>query len=82
MTADERITYIESKLTGSGKGSDKLLDIDKVPYLYRLYKSDQNTTEYLKEWKTDDLVELADFMSDVTGDERYESVIDMTLSQF
>jgi adenine-specific DNA methylase len=82
MTADERITYIESKLNGNGKGGDKLLDIDKVQYLYHLYKSDQNTTEYLKEWKTDDLVELADFMADVTGDERYESVMDMTLSQF
>lgn len=82
VTADERINYIEGKLNKNGKGADSLLDIDKVHYLYHLYKSDQNTVEYLKEWKTDDLEELADFMTDVTDDERYESVMDMGLQQF
>jgi len=82
VTADERINYIEGKLNQNGKGSDNLLDIDKVHYLYHLYKSDQNTVEYLKEWKTDDLQALADFMADVTDDERYESVMDMGLQQF
>ncbi|MDL0144112.1 DUF1156 domain-containing protein [Halobacterium salinarum] len=82
VTADERIHYIEGKLNKNGKGSDSLLDIDKVHYLYHLYKSDQNTVEYLKEWKTDDLEELADFMADVTDDERYESVMEMGLQQF
>ncbi len=82
VTADERINYIEGKLNQNGKGSDSLLDIDKVHYLYHLYKSDQNTVEYLKEWKTDDLQALADFMADVTDDERYESVMEMGLQQF
>jgi len=82
VTADERINYIESKLNKNGMGSDSLLDIDKVHYLYHLYKSDQNTVEYLKEWKTDDLEALADFMADVTDDERYESVMEMGLQQF
>jgi len=82
VTADERINYIEGKLNKNGKGSDSLLDIDKVHYLYHLYKSDQNTVEYLKEWKTDDLEALADFMADVTDDERYESVMEMGLQQF
>jgi len=82
VTADERINYIEGKLNKNGRGSDSLLDIDKVHYLYHLYKSDQNTAEYLKEWKTDDLEDLADFMSEVTGDERYESVMEMGLQQF
>ena len=92
VTADERINYIESKLN-SGSGSqqtlgngddegDNLLDIDKVHYLYHLYKTDQNTVEYLKEWKTSDLEDLADFMADVTGDERYERVMEMGLQQF
>ena len=81
-TADERIHYIESKLNKNGKGADGLLDIDKVQYLYHLYKTDQNTVEYLKEWKSDDLEDLADFMADVTDDDRYESVMEMGLSQF
>jgi len=81
-TADERIHYIESKLNKNGKGADALLDIDKVQYLYHLYRTDQNTVEYLKEWKSDDLEDLADFMADVTDDDRYESVMEMGLSQF
>ncbi len=82
VTAGERITFIEGKLNKSGKGADELLDIDKVQYLYHLYKTDQNTVEYLKEWKTEELEELADFMADVTSDERYENVMDMGISQF
>jgi hypothetical protein len=82
VTADERVNYIETKLNGSPKNAENLLDIDKVHYLYHLYKTDQNTVEYLKEWKSDDLEELADFMADVTGDDRYESVMEMGLSQF
>ncbi|MFC7195353.1 DUF1156 domain-containing protein [Halosimplex aquaticum] len=82
VTADERITFIEKKLNGNGKEGEELLDIDKVQYLYHLYKTDQNTREYLKEWKSQDLEELADFMSGITGDERYERVMNMGLSQF
>ena len=82
VTADERINYIETKLNRNGIGADALLDIDKVQYLYHLYKTDQNTVEYLKEWKSDDLEDLADFMADVTDDERYENVMEMGLSQF
>lgn len=92
VSADERINYIESKLnSGSGPQQtlgngddegDNLLDIDKVHYLYHLYKTDQNTIEYLKEWKSSDLEDLADFMADVTGDERYERVMEMGLQQF
>jgi adenine-specific DNA methylase len=81
-TADERIHYIETKLNKNGKGADGLLDVDKVQFLYHLYKTDQNTVEYLKEWKSDDLENLADFMADVTDDDRYESVMEMGLSQF
>ena len=82
LTADERITYIEGKLNKNGKDDDRLLDVDKVQYLFHLYKTDQNTVEYLKEWKTEELEELADFMSEVTGDDRYENVMDMGITQF
>jgi len=82
VTGDERITVIEAKLNKNGKAGDELLDIDKIQYLYHLYKTDQNTVEYLKEWKTEELEELANFMADVTGDERYENVMDMGISQF
>ena len=93
VSADERVHHIERKLSKSGNGSQKtlsgdevdsdaLLDVDKVQYLYHLYKTDQNTSEFLSEWKTDDLQELAEFLADVTGDDRYENVMEMSLSQF
>jgi adenine-specific DNA methylase len=93
VSADERVHHIERKLSRSGNGSqqtlggdevdsDALLDVDKVQYLYHLYKTDQNITEYLSEWKTDDLQELAEFLSDATGDDRYGNVMEMNLSQF
>ncbi len=82
VPADERVQHIQHKLNRNGKGADILLDVDKVQYLYHLYKTDQNTTEYLKEWKSDDLEELAEFMAEVSGDSRYENVMEMGLSQF
>jgi len=82
VRADERVHFIERKLNKSGKDGETLLDIDKVQYLYHLYKTDQNTTEYLKEWKNDDRQELAEFLSEVTGDERYDRVMEMNLGQF
>jgi len=93
MSADERVHHLERKLSQSGNGSqqtlggegaddDSLLAVDKVQYLYHLYKTDQNTSEYLSEWKTDDLQELAEFFADATGDDRYANVMEMSLSQF
>lgn len=93
VSADERVHHIERKLSKNGNGSqqtlggdevdsDALLDVDKVQYLYHLYKTDQNTSEFLSEWKTDDLQELAEFLADATGDDRYENVMEMSLSQF
>lgn len=82
VPADERINYIESKLNRNGRETNGLLNIDKVQYLYHLYKTDQNTREYLKEWKSDDLEELAEFMAEVTEDARYENVMEMNLAQF
>jgi len=81
VPADERVHHIEGKLNGN-LTSDNLLDIDKVQYLYHLYVTDQNTAEYLSEWKSSHLEELAEFMADATGDDRYESVMGMSLSQF
>lgn len=79
VTADERIPHIETKLNGGG---GDLLAIDKVQYLYHLYKTDQNTREYLKDWKSDDLEELAKFIAGITGDDRHENVMEMSLTQF
>lgn len=80
VPAEERVAHIERKLNGSGPIGDRLLDIDRVQYLYHLYRTDQNTAEYVKEWKTNDLEELAEFMADVTGDDRYEGVMDLDLN--
>ena len=39
-------------------------------------------SDYPSEWKTNDLEELAEFLADVTGEDRYRSVMEMSLSQF
>lgn len=83
VEAEERVHHIEKKLNGKNPGDvENLLDIDKVHYLHHLYVTDRNTSEYLKEWKTEDLEDLAEFMADVTGDERFEKVMELNLGQF
>lgn len=83
VSAEERVNFIEHKLNGKSPGeADNLLDIDKVHYLHHLFVTDQSTSEYLKEWKTEDLEDLADFMADVTGDDRFEKVMELNLGQF
>jgi len=81
---EERVQYIESKLGEQipNEDSSNLLDIDKVHYLAHLYRTEQNTIEYLKAWKSDDLEELAEHISDATGDDTYERVMEMNLMQF
>jgi putative DNA methylase len=84
VSGEDRIDYIENKLNGHGSGDngEDLLDIDKVHYLAHLYRTEQNTIEYLKAWKSDDLEELAEHISDATGDDTYERVMEMNLLQF
>jgi adenine-specific DNA methylase len=83
VAADERVHFIERKLNGTRPAdAPGLLDVDKVHYLHHLYVTDRNTAEYLKEWKTDDLEDLAAFIADVTGDDRYEKVLELNLGQF
>ena len=84
VPADERVDHVERKLHADGDdlGADNLLDVDKVHYLHHRYVTDQNTVEFLREWRSDDLVALAEFLADATGDERYENVMAMSLEQF
>jgi len=84
VKGEKRIEYIESKLNedGPGNNGDKLLDIDKVHYLAHLYRTEQNTMEYLKAWKSDDLEKLAEFIADSVGDKTYKQVMEMNLTQF
>jgi putative DNA methylase len=86
VPSEERVYHIEQKLNGNGaestNGGGTLLAIDKLHYLYHLYITDQNAVEYLREWTSDDLEDLAEFMADETGDERYERALETSLSQF
>ncbi|MFC7226799.1 DUF1156 domain-containing protein [Salinirubellus salinus] len=79
QTVEERLELIEKKLGGSNNAPDQgddLLAIDKVQYLAHLYRTEQNTLEYQKAWKTHDLVELAKFIADATGNEVYENALE------
>jgi adenine-specific DNA methylase len=84
VSGEDRIEYIEKKLNGHGPddNGDALLAIDKVHYLAHLYRTEQNTIEYLKAWKSDELEQLAEHVADATGDDTYESVMEMNLMQF
>jgi len=84
VPAKERVYHIEQKLNGNGAESahGNLLAIDKLHYLFHLYITDQNAIEYLREWASDDLEELGEFMAEETGDDRYERALETSLSQF
>ncbi|PXF60468.1 MAG: hypothetical protein C4B59_09345 [Candidatus Methanogaster sp.] len=73
-----RKKYIEGKL---GKDGD-ILDIDKVQYLYILYTTDKNPSEWLRKWKTLELEQLCKILAEKTGDSRYANVMEITLDMF
>ena len=73
-----RKTYIEGKLGKDGE----ILDIDKVQYLYILYTTDKNPSEWLRKWKTPELQQLCKILSEKTGDSRYANVMELTLDMF
>lgn len=74
----DRKTYIEKKLS---RGEEPL-DIDKVQYLYILYTTDKNPSEWLRRWKTPQLEQLCKILAEKTGDQRYGDVMRLTLDVF
>lgn len=78
MTPKQRVNHIEDKLNRNGD----VLAIDKVHYLYHLFTTDQDVAEYLRRWKDDDLEQLADKMEEITGDEAYSQMMNLTLSNY
>lgn len=83
VAGEDRIEYIEEKLSDKDPSEEEnLLDVDRVHYLAHLYRTEQNTIEYLKAWTSDDLEDLAKAIAEATGDETYEQVMEMNLMQF
>lgn len=74
----ERKSFIEKKLSRG----EELLDIDKVQYLYILYTTDKNPSEWLRKWKTTQLEQLCKILAEKTGDQRYGDVMKLTLDMF
>ena len=73
-----RKTYIEGKLGKDGE----MLDIDKVQYLFILYTTDKNPSEWLRKWRTPELEQLCKILAEKTGDSRYANVMELTLDMF
>lgn len=73
-----RKAYIEGKLSKDGE----ILDIDKVQYLFILYTTDKNPSEWLRKWKTPELEQLCKILAEKTGDSRYANVMELTLDMF
>jgi len=73
-----RKSYIDNKLV---KG-DELLDIDKAQYLYILYTTDKNPSQWLQKWKSPELEQLCKILAEKTGDQRYGDVMKVTLDMF
>lgn len=78
VTPGDRVVHIENKLQRNGD----LLAIDKIHYLYHLFTTDQDVAEYLRRWKEDDLEQLADKMEEITGDDAYSQMMNLTLSNY
>ena len=76
--ADERKSLIDTKI----KKGDDLLDIDKAQYLYLLYITDKNVSQWLRKWRTPELEQLCKILADKTGDDRYNDVMKVTLDMF
>ena len=75
---EERAEYISEKLQRNGN----IKDIDKIQYLYHLFMTDQDVAEYLRRWKNDDLDQLADKIGEITGDEAYSQMMNLTLPSY
>jgi len=73
-----RKKYIEGKLSKDGE----ILAIDKVQYLFILYTTDKNPSEWLRKWKTPELEQLCKILAEKTGDSRYANVMEITLDMF
>lgn len=78
VTPEDRVDHIETKLERNGE----LLAIDKVHYLYHLFTTDQDLAEYLRRWKENDLEQLANKMEEITGDDAYSQMMNLTLSNY
>ena len=74
----DRKSFIEKKLSRG----EELLEIDKVQYLYILYTTDKNPSEWLRRWKTPHLEQLCKILAEKTGDQRYGDVMKLTLDMF
>lgn len=74
----ERKSFIEKKIM---RGED-LLDIDKAQYLYILYTTDKNPSQWLRKWKSPELEQLCKILAEKTGDQRYGDVMKITLDMF
>jgi adenine-specific DNA methylase len=71
-TPGERRDYLEDRL----ERGQRLLDIDRVHYLYVEYRYGANFRQFRERWRSQDLDELCRYLAEVTGDSVYDKIVE------
>ena len=69
---NERRDYLEARL----ERGQRLLDIDRVHYLYVEYRYGANFRQFRQRWRSQALDELCRYLAEVTGDTVYDKIVE------
>jgi putative DNA methylase len=69
---NERRDYLEARL----ERGQRLLDIDRVHYLYVEYRYGANFRQFRERWRSQALDELCRYLAEVTGDTVYDKIVE------
>lgn len=75
LSPSQRAGFIEEKM----EGGKRLYDIDKIHYLYHLYRGGRDFIGRKKQWQSGTLDELCRLISERTGDTTYDKITEMRL---
>jgi adenine-specific DNA methylase len=68
----ERRDYLEARL----ERGQRLLDVDRVHYLYVEYRYGANFRQFRQRWRSRALDELCRYLAEVTGDSVYDKIVE------
>jgi hypothetical protein len=71
-TPGERRDCLEARL----ERGQRLLDIDRVHYLYVEYRYGANFRQFRERWRSQALDELCRYLAEVTGDSVYDKIVE------
>jgi hypothetical protein len=72
LQPSERREYLDTRL----ERGQRLLDIDRVHYLYVEYRYGAQFRRFRDRWRSPALDELCRYMAEVTGDSVYDKIVE------